>query len=103
LNLCGSWSEAEFFSELANHRGEDFAIGLKRRLFRAEFEVSIELEQSCIVHFLCVGRQNAMKNGKDTGFPLNQGSVAIEGEDLEAAEVDHGVWVLSQTQGSAWG
>lgn len=37
-----------------------------------------------------MGRKNAVQGVEQSGFPIDQRPIAIKGEDLEAAEVEHG-------------
>ena len=68
-----------FVAELADYGFEDFAIGAKRALFRALFEISVEFEDGGIVDGFSVSVKDGMESGEDSGFPVDERAVAVEG------------------------
>ena len=80
----------KFFAELADDRLQDFAIGLVCALFGALLEVSVEFEDGGVVDVFSVSGEDAMEGRKDSGLPVDQRAVTVEGKDFEAGEVEHG-------------
>jgi hypothetical protein len=88
--------ESEFISELCDYRGQDFAIGLKLPLLGAQFELALQIEQGRVIGTLPMCREHLMQHGEYAGLPVDQGAVAIKGEDFEAREVNHAENSLEQ-------
>src|SRR5258706_3714960 len=89
-HFFGGWSKSKLSGKLANNRFQDLAIRKKCALFGTLLEVSVEFEESSIVDLFPVGGENATKRREDSGFPVDQRSVTVEGENFEAGEVEHG-------------
>src|SRR5208282_1020408 len=83
--------EAEVFSKLPHDGLEEYTIAAILTLLSAGFKVSIKLEDCRVVDILAVGRKNQVQATKNSLFPVNESSVAIEGENFKSAEVEHGV------------
>jgi hypothetical protein len=56
----------------------------------AGFEISVELQDGGIVRVLAVSRQDPVQALENSFLPVDEGPVAIEGEKVESAEVEHG-------------
>ena len=85
----GRGSESETGAEATDDRLEDFAVRMEFSLFGELLEVAVEFEQGRIVHDFVVCRKNAMERGENAGFPIDERTVAVEGEDFEAGEIKH--------------
>jgi hypothetical protein len=81
----------KFGGNLANHRLEDPTIGLKHSLLGALLKISVELEEGGVVYGFSVGGKNWTKRRKNSGLPIDQRAVTIEGQDFEAREIEHGL------------
>ena len=53
------------------------------------FEIAIHLEERGIVNIFPMRGKDAMKRREDSGFPVDERAVTIEGEDFEAGEIEH--------------
>src|SRR5712671_751949 len=89
LNFGFCCGESKLFAELPYDRLQHFAITAILSLLGASFEVAVKPQDGGIVRVLAVGRKNAVKAAKDSLLPVDQGPVAVEGEDLEAVEIYH--------------
>src|ERR1700758_787556 len=83
-------TKSQLGPELAHDRTQNLAIRLEGWLFGTLLEVSVELEDGSVVNMFGMRRKDAVKRWKQSGLPVNKGPIAIECEDLEAAEVEHG-------------
>src|SRR5208282_3060994 len=62
------------------------------------FEIAVELQDRNVIRVLTMGCKNAVQAGQNSVLPMNESTVTIEGKDFEAAEIEHGRWLISQIQ-----
>src|SRR5437667_6554472 len=86
--------ESELRAEAADYRLQHFTIGTEGALFGEFLKVAIEFQKRGVFQRVAVGRKDAVKGGENAGFPVDQSSIAIEGKNFEAVEVEHGALVL---------
>ena len=48
------------------------------------------------VEIFSVSGKNSMESGEEARFPVDEGAVAIEGENLEAGEIEHGTRIRAE-------
>src|SRR5579862_1077748 len=85
-----AWTEAQLGSKLPNNRRQYVAIGLERTLLRTLLKIPVHLQRDRIVNRLPVRQENGTERGENAGFPVDQGSVAVECKDLKSGEIEHG-------------
>ncbi len=79
--------EADVRRDAAQPGGEDLAVAPIRRPLRLRLVAAVRLEQRLVLH-PGRGRQRAPQRLEEPGLPVDQRPVAVEREDLVAAEVD---------------
>src|SRR4029077_6672239 len=48
------------------------------------------LQEGDVINVLAVGHENAVQGRENPSFPIDQGAIAVESQDPEAIEVEHG-------------
>src|SRR5207245_8364345 len=86
--------ESQLRAEAADDGLQHFAIRMEGALLGEFLEIAIEFQKRGVFQCVAVGCQDAVKGGENAGFPVNQRSIAIEGKNFEAVEVEHGALVL---------
>jgi hypothetical protein len=54
----------------------------------AGFEISVKLQDSGVVRVLAMLGKDSMQTAKKALLPVDEGSVAIEGEEFDSTEVE---------------
>jgi hypothetical protein len=75
---------------------KNLTVGLEPALLGPDFKISEELQERGIIDFLAVGHENPVEGRENPGFPIDQGAIAVESQDSEATEVEHGVQRLTR-------
>ena len=89
MDFFGSGNESQLSPELATDGAQNLAIGPEGRLLCLLLEVSVKLEEGSVPDVFGMRRKDAVKRREQPGLPVDEGSIAIEGEDLEAVEIEH--------------
>ena len=88
-NLFISHFKVELRGKVPDHSGQHFAIGFVDLLI-AGLKLGIEIEYLAIGHLLILLLQQRAQIAENAGLPIDQRSVAIEGNVFELRKILHG-------------
>ena len=77
------------FSQPANHPSQDLAIGFVISGFGFGLEMTVESQNLRIGVMDRMLLKNSLQRGENARLPIDEGAVAIEGDELELGEVEH--------------
>src|SRR5882672_1324326 len=88
-HLGGTGMETAALSELPDDRFQNIPIALVSAALGLRFKFAIDFEDGSVRHGLPVSSEDSAKGGENAGFPVNQGTVAVERDGAEGREI-HG-------------
>jgi hypothetical protein len=78
------------FPELLYYGLQHFTVAPIRSLLGARLKVAIALKDCGVVNIFAMRGKNAVHAAENSLIPVDESAVAIESENFEPAEVEHG-------------
>src|SRR5690606_28116389 len=85
------WSEAQPLPDRVEHQSQNLAVGLIRRLLDAGLQAPEEFEDLLVTQLDAPPRQDRPQRIDDARFPVDQGPVAVEGQDPVGRQIQRHV------------
>ena len=89
VNLAGGWREFELPSEIAHDLTKNVAITAIFDPVSVRFKIAITTQDRKIIRAFAVRLEYMTNSAENSLFPVNQRAIAIEGEQLKAAKIEH--------------
>src|SRR5664280_982222 len=87
VGLGGADGEVQLASEVANHLCQHLAIATVEPALGARLQFRIEIENLGVAERVALALQQRTQVAEQTGFPVNQCAVAVEGQPFKACEI----------------
>lgn len=79
--------ESQTISEALSNREQNVAVTMVR-ILGLGLEVAVDLQNASVFELVAMRGHERAQDGKDASLPIDQGTVAIEGEDLDSTKIE---------------
>lgn len=87
--LVGARRETEFRGKVIDDTAQDLAVAAKPTALSSRFEARVMLENLRVGDLAPMALQHGAQDTQNAGFPIDQGTVAIEREELDRIQIAH--------------